>query len=158
MDWFQNHAWETWLGLAMLLGVAELFSLDLILLMLAVGAVVGFLAALLGLPVAVQVLGAGVASIAMLALVRPSVVKRLHSGPDLVTGPKKLVGKTGLVVSEISVHGGQVRIAGELWSARPFDEDAVIRPGAKVDIFEIQGATAVVHEIPGLDPPTDVNP
>ena len=35
-DWLREHMWEAWLGLAILLGVAEMFSLDLILLMLAV--------------------------------------------------------------------------------------------------------------------------
>lgn len=150
MDWLQEHMWETWMGLAILLGVAELFSLDLILLMLAVGAMVGGVAALIGLPVAVQILGAVGASVAMLSIVRPSVVKRLHSGPNLVLGHDKLVGKQAVVISEVSADGGQVRIAGEIWSARPYDDDAVIEPGAKVDVFEIRGATAVVHKIPEL--------
>jgi membrane protein implicated in regulation of membrane protease activity len=44
-----------------------------------------------------------------------------------------------------------VRIAGEVWTARPYDDDAVIEPGAKVDVFEIRGATAVVHKIPELN-------
>ncbi len=150
MEWFRDHMWETWMGLAILLGVAELFSLDLILLMLAVGAVVGGIAALVGLPVAVQILGAVAASIAMLSLVRPTVVKRLHSGPSLVTGHDKLIGRQAVVVSQVTSEGGQVRIAGEIWTARPYDEDAVIEPGAKVDVFEIRGATAVVHKIPEL--------
>lgn len=151
MEWFQQHAWETWLALAMLLGVAELFSLDLILLMLAMGAVVGVLTALLGLPVAVQVLAAVAGSVAMLALVRPSVVKRLHDGPTLVQGHDKLVGRTAVVVDEITRESGQVRIAGEVWTARPYDEDDVIGPGSRVDIFEIRGATVIVHKIPELD-------
>jgi membrane protein implicated in regulation of membrane protease activity len=150
MDWLRDHMWETWMGLAIVLGVAELFSLDLILLMLAVGAVVGGIAALIGLPVAVQILGAVAASVAMLSIVRPSVVKRLHSGPNLVLGHDKLVGKQAVVISEVSADGGQVRIAGEIWTARPYDDDAVIEPGAKVDVFEIRGATAVVHKIPEL--------
>ena len=56
MDWIRDHLWETWLALSIVLGVAEMFSLDLILGMLAAGAVVGMALALLGLPVAVQVL------------------------------------------------------------------------------------------------------
>ena len=151
MDWFREHAWETWMALAILLGVAELFSLDLILLMLAVGALVGVVTALVGLPVAVQILGAVAGSVAMLAVVRPSVVKRLHSGPTLLQGHDKLLGKTAVVVTEVSREAGQVRIDGELWSARPYDDDVVIAPGARVDIFEIRGATAVVHQIPELD-------
>ena len=151
MDWFRDHMWETWTALAILLGLAELLSLDLVLLMLAMGAGVGILTALLGLPVAVQVLAAIGTSIAMLALVRPSMVKRLQSGPELTLGHDALVGKQGVVVTEVTGDGGQVRIGGELWSARAYDETAVIPPGARVDIFQIKGATALVHRIPELD-------
>ena len=145
--------WVAWLGLAVALGVLELFSLDLILLMLAAGAIVGMITSLVGLAVWVQVLAAVAASVAALALVRPSVVKRMQTGgPHLVLGHDALVGKTGLVVEEVSSQGGQVRINGELWTARPYDDDLVIEPGAKVDVLQIKGATALVHKIPELGP------
>ena len=95
MDWLGDHLWAAWLVLAVALGVAEMISLDLILLMLAVGAVVGALAALASFPVILQILLAAGASTAMLALVRPNLVKKLHSGPDLVSGMNKLVGSRG---------------------------------------------------------------
>ena len=151
MEWFSDHAWQTWAALAILLGVAELFSLDLVLLMMAVGAGVGVLTAVLGLPVAVQILAAIGASLAMLAFVRPSIVKRLHAGPELTLGHQALVGKTGVVVSQVTADAGQVRINGELWTARAYDETEVIEPGARVDVFQIKGATALVHRIPELD-------
>ncbi|MGI8900178.1 MAG: NfeD family protein [Nocardioides sp.] len=153
MDWFSEHMWQTWTGLALVLAVAEMFSLDLFLLMLAVGAGVGVLTALLGLPIVVQVLAVLSTSVAMLALVRPNIVKRLHSGPELTLGHDALVGKQGVAVSEITADGGQVRISGELWSARAYDETTVIPEGARVDIFQIKGATALVHMIPQIDPP-----
>ena len=145
------EAWHVWLGLAVGLGVLELFSLDLILLMLAAGAIVGMVAAVIGLDGWVQVLAAVATSVAALGLVRPSVVKRLHSGPTLVLGHDALVGKTAVVVEQVSSQGGQVRIGGELWTARPYDDDAVIEPGSKVDVFQIKGATAMVHKVPELD-------
>ena len=74
MDWIRDHLWETWLALSIALGVAEMFSLDLILAMLATGAVVGMVAALIGLPVFVQILAALAASVAALAVVRPANV------------------------------------------------------------------------------------
>jgi membrane protein implicated in regulation of membrane protease activity len=147
-DWLQD--WQAWLGLAIALGVAELFSLDLVLLMLAVGALVGVVAALIDLPVFVQILAAVGTSVAMLALVRPSIVKRLHSGPELRLGHAALVGRQGVVVDEVSAQGGQIRIAGELWTARPYDETEVIEAGETVDVFEIRGATALVHRVPRL--------
>lgn len=147
-EWLQD--WQAWLGAAIALGVAELFSLDLVLLMMSAGALAGMVVALLGLPVPIQVLVAVGVAIGMLALVRPSIVKRLHSGPELTLGHAALVGKQGVVVDEVSTQGGQIRVGGELWTARPYDETEVIEPGASVDIFEIRGATAYVHRIPTL--------
>ncbi len=149
-EWVRENAWGLWLGLSMVLGVAELASLDLVLLMLAVGALVGMGGALVGLAVWLQVLAAIAASVAMLAFVRPGFVKRLHGGPDLQHGFAGLVGEEGITVAEISAQSGQVKLAGELWTARPYDEFAVIPVGAKVQVFEIRGATAYVHEVPEL--------
>jgi membrane protein implicated in regulation of membrane protease activity len=149
MEWFR---WETWLGAAVLLGVAEMFSLDLILIMLAVGALAGFVAAVLGLPVAVQLLAAAGTSIAMLAVVRPGLAKRFHGGPELQLGHGKLVGKQGLVTEPISAQApGRIRLAGEIWSAQPYDETLSIEAGETVEVFEIRGATAFVHPVPRLE-------
>ena len=153
MDWIRDHLWETWLGLSIVLGVVEMFSLDLIFAMLAAGAVVGMLAALIGMPVAVQILAALAASIAMLAIVRPAFVKRLHTGPELALGHGKLVGTRGLVTQEITgLAPGRIKAAGEIWSALPYDEHLTIEPGATVEIFQIKGATAYVHPVGTLEP------
>jgi membrane protein implicated in regulation of membrane protease activity len=120
------------------------------LLMLAVGALVGMVAAVIGLPVAVQILAALGASVGMLALVRPNIVKRLHTGPELRLGHQALVGRQGIVVDKVSAQGGQIRIGGELWTARAYDQTEVIEPGEAVDVFEIRGATALVFKVPTL--------
>ena len=89
------------------------------------------------------------ASVAMLALVRPSLMKQLHSGPELRLGHGKLVGKQGLVTEPITaLNPGRVRLAGEIWSAEPYDESLTIEPGETVEVLEIRGATAYVHPIP----------
>jgi membrane protein implicated in regulation of membrane protease activity len=153
MDWIRDHLWETWLALSIGLGVAEMFSLDLILAMLAAGAVIGMVAALLGLPVFVQILAALAASTAMLAFVRPAFVKRLHGGPELSLGHGKLVGTRGLVTEEITgLAPGRIKAGGEIWTALPYDENLRIAPGETVEIFEIKGATAYVHPVPTLEP------
>ena len=149
-DWVRDNLWGVWLGLAMILGVLELLSLDLVLLMLASGALVAMVVALAGAGLPIQILAAAATSVAMLALVRPNIVKRLHSGPELRHGPAALVGEEGFTVAEITAQAGQIKIAGEIWSARPFDDTAVIPVGARVRVFEIRGATAYVDEIPEL--------
>jgi membrane protein implicated in regulation of membrane protease activity len=139
--------------LAVVLGMAEMVSLDLVLLMLAVGAVVGALAAVASFPVVLQVLLAGGGAAAMLSLVRPNLLRHLHGGPDLVTGMGKLVGQQGLVTEELSAHNpGRVKVGGEIWSAQPYDESLTIAPGATVEVFAIRGATAFVHPVGELLP------
>lgn len=153
MDWFEGNLWAAWLGLGITLGVLEMFSLDLILLMLAVGAFVGMAGALLDLPFAAQVLMAAGSSAAMLFLVRPSVAKRLHSGPELRIGATRLVGLQGTVTSRITaLEPGRIKVEGEDWTARPLDETLVIEPGETVDVIRIDGATAYVHPLPRLEP------
>ena len=153
MDWLGDNLWAAWLLLAVGLGVAELVSLDLILLMMAVGALVAALVALVGAPLILQVLLAAGASAAMLMLVRPNLVARLHNGPDLVSGHNKLVGRQGLVTEELSaMNPGRVKIAGEIWSACPYDEGLTIPSGATVEVFAIRGATAYVHPVGELLP------
>jgi len=41
-------------------------------------------------------------------------------------------------------QGGQVRIGGELWSARTLDDHDVIEAGTAVTVMQISGATALV--------------
>jgi membrane protein implicated in regulation of membrane protease activity len=153
MDWIRDHLWETWLALSIVLGVAEMFSLDLILAMLAAGAVVGMITALVGLPLEITLLAAVATSVAALAVVRPSFVKRLHSGPELALGHGKLVGTRGMVTAEITgLSAGRIKAGGEVWSALPYDENLRIAPGETVEILEIRGATAYVHPVATLDP------
>ena len=152
MDWIRDHLWETWLGLSIVLGVAEMFSLDLILGMLAVGAVVGMVLALAGLPFEVTLVAALGTAVAMIALVRPSMVKRLHSGPELALGHGKLVGNQAIVTAEITgLASGRIRVAGETWSALPYDETLTISEGETVEILAIKGATAYVHPVARLE-------
>jgi membrane protein implicated in regulation of membrane protease activity len=152
MDWLGDNMWAAWLGAAALLGVAEMFSLDLVLIMLAVGAVAGMVVAILGAPLAVQVLVAAGASVAMLGVVRPTLAKRLHGGPELSLGHGKLVGQRGVVTEEITgLQNGRITLAGEIWTAAPYDENLTIAPGETVEVLQIKGATAFVHPVPSLE-------
>jgi len=152
MDWLSDHLAGVFLGLAILLGIAELFSLDLILLMLALGALVGMITSLLGAGFAVSAIAAALASVACLAVVRPPLVKKFHSGPELALGHGKLVGHQAVVTERITaVEAGRIKLAGEIWTARPYDETLAIEPGATVEVLEIRGATAYVHPLPSIE-------
>ncbi len=145
MDWLSDNLWAGWLSAALVLGVVELLSLELIFLMLATGATVGMLTALVGLPFAVQAIAAAGASVAMLALVRPGLMRRLHAGPDLKHGHHRLIGSSAEVTAELAgTHPGLIALDGESWTAEPYDGQSVIAAGTRVEVLEIRGATAYV--------------
>lgn len=152
MEWLNEHAWQLWLAAAVLLGGAEMFSLDLILGMLAVGALAGLVTSLASGSFVLSFLVAIIASVGMLALVRPGLVARLHQGPDLQLGHGKLVGKQGVVTETVTaLEPGRIKLAGEIWTAQPYDENLTIAAGETVEVFEIRGATAYVHPVARLE-------
>jgi len=140
--------WLWWLGGAMLLGVAEMFSLDLIFLMLAGGAVAGSLAAALGAPLAVQIVAAAVAALLLLFALRPFLLKRLRERTELVeTNSAALVGRPAVVVAPTDATGGRVKLGGEVWSARTLVVGDAFDTGVHVRVARIDGATAVVEAV-----------
>ena len=72
--------------------------------------------------------------------------RHLRTPARLRTGTAALVGARALVLERVDGNGGQVKIGGEVWSARAYDEDDVIEPGARVEVMQIDGATALVAE------------
>ncbi len=145
MDWLGDHAWEAWLVGSLILAGAELTTLDLTLLMMAVGAGAGCVVAAFGLSVYLQVLVAVVVAIAMLGLVRPNMVRRLHRGPTVTSGSQALIGQSAVVLEEVTANGGRVKLHGEVWSARAAEASMRIVAGDRVEVAEIDGATAVVY-------------
>jgi membrane protein implicated in regulation of membrane protease activity len=66
--------------------------------------------------------------------------------PSLRTGTAALVGARAVVLQRVDENGGRIKLGGEEWSARSFVPDQVFEPGARVEVAEIQGATALVYE------------
>jgi len=143
-DWITDNPWVLWVALAVLLAVVEMMSLDLVLLMFALGALAAAVASALGGPLWVAVLVFAVLSFALLFLARPPMVAKLHAGPTLTQGHDALVGRTAVVVDPVSSFGGRVQLASELWSARSLTQDETFEPGTEVLVTKIDGATAVV--------------
>ena len=139
------ESWIVWLVLAAVLGVAEVMTTTLALGLIAAGAVVAGVVGAAGVGLPFQLAAFGVASAAGLVLVRPIAMRHIKQPPVLRTGTSALVGRSAKVVEAVTDDGGKVRIGGELWSARPYDESQVIPVGSTVDVFAIEGATALVH-------------
>jgi len=136
-----------WIILAAVLGIAEMLTLTAALGLLSVAALAAAAAAALGGNAFAQFAIFAAVAVAGLALVRPLVRRQLQArlGPQHRFGVAALVGRQARVVQEVTGHAGRVRIGGEEWSARSYDETLVIPPGTTVDVIQIEGATALVY-------------
>ncbi len=145
-DWLGDHDWSVWLGLALVFGIVETLSLDLVFLMLAGGAVAGAVTSLFGVPFSVQAIVAIATSAALLFVVRPVAKRHLQLPLSLRTGAAALVGSQAVVLQEIGPDSGLIKLGGETWTARAYDGRQVITAGRTVDVLEIKGATALVFD------------
>jgi membrane protein implicated in regulation of membrane protease activity len=138
-------AWLIWLIIAVVLLVVEMLTLTAALGMLGVAALITAGLAALGLPVPVQLLAFTATSAIGVLLVRPIVSRRMLRPQLQRFGVEALIGKPAFVVSEVSGLDGRVRIGGEEWTARAYDQSLVIPAGTTVDVLEISGATVLVY-------------
>lgn len=138
-------AWLLWLIAAGLLGVAELLTLDLVLLMFGGAALATAGAALLGAPVAFQFVTFIITALGLLVLVRPVAARHLHSrGPEQIDGAQVYVGRLGVVSEPVDEHGGRIKIGGDEWTAVAQVSADRFEVGETVRVLAIRGATAVV--------------
>jgi membrane protein implicated in regulation of membrane protease activity len=138
-------SWIVWLIVAAVLGVAELLTTTLAFGLLAVAAVVAAVVGAFHLDLGIQLAAFVVAAGAGLGVVRPIALRHIKQPPLLRTGVAALIGRPAVVIEEVTDHGGRIRIGGEEWSSRPYDESQVIPVGTKVEVWQIDGATALVH-------------
>jgi membrane protein implicated in regulation of membrane protease activity len=139
-------AWVIWLVAACVLGVAEMHQGGFYLAPFAFGALLAALVGLLGVGVALSAVVFALTSGLAFAGLRPVARRHRRLPPSIRTGAAALVGRPAIVLERIANHEGVgcVRIDGEVWTARSFDEGEVFDPGERVEVVEIRGATALV--------------
>jgi membrane protein implicated in regulation of membrane protease activity len=139
-------AWVVWVVVACVFGLGELHATSFYLAPFAAGALLAAIVGLLGVGVAVTggvfVVGSGVA----FAALRPVARRHRRLPPAMRTGAAALVGRRAVVLERIANDEGVgcVKIDGEVWTARSYDDDQILEPGQRVDVVEIRGATAMV--------------
>ena len=138
--------WVWWMIAAGVLAVGEIFTMGFFLGPIAVAALLAALVAAVGAGLSVQWIVFILASLGSLAVLRPIAKRHLRTPPRIRTGTAALVGGPATVVERVDLNGGCVKIGGELWTARAYDEDEAFEPGARVEVMKIDGATALVAE------------
>jgi membrane protein implicated in regulation of membrane protease activity len=141
-------AWVLWLIAAVIFAVAEVINLSFYLFPFAIGAAGAAVVGLAGGGVALELVTFAALTGVSFTVVRPIARRHLTVPPQIRTGTAALVGRTGIVTQRIANDEGvgAVRLDGEVWTARAYDEDQVIDVGTRVHVMEIRGATALVSE------------
>lgn len=152
MEWFAEHGWLAWVGIALALGAIEAISVDFVFLMLAGGSLAGAVAAGVGAPFPLQVISALVVACLLLAVVRP-IVKRRFTVPEGLhaVGVNAHIGRPALTLSTVTNLDGRIKLGGETWSAHTLPGTADCLPGQEVRVVSIEGATAVVIPAAGRE-------
>jgi membrane protein implicated in regulation of membrane protease activity len=138
--------WVWWMIAAGVLAVGEIATLGFFLGPIAVAATLTAIVALAGGGLALQWVVFIAASLGSVLVLRPVARRHLRTPASLRTGTAALVGGRAIVLERVDANGGQVRIGGEVWTARAYDEDDAFEPGTRVEVMKIDGATALVAE------------
>jgi membrane protein implicated in regulation of membrane protease activity len=138
--------WVWWMIAAGVLAIGEIATLGFFLGPIAIAAVTAAIVALAGGGLAVQWIVFIAVSLASLLVLRPVARRHLRTPSQLRTGTAALIGRPAVVLERVDRDGGQVKLAGEVWSARAYDDDEAFEPGARVEVMKIDGATALVAE------------
>lgn len=145
-DWLGHNPWALWLALAVLLGVAEILSMDFVLIMIAIGALAGSVVGAIFPPLWwLQIVAAAAVSVGMLVLARPTLMHRVNQLPGYRSSTDKMVGSSGIATSDISGDGGEIKVDGQTWTARVYTPQTVISKGTEIEVYAIDGAIAVVY-------------
>src|SRR4051812_6541842 len=137
--------WVLWLIAAVILALGELATTSLFLAPFAGGALIATLLSAAGAGSTIEWAAFLVVSVVLLAALRPVAREHQRTRGRLRMGTAALVGQTATVVERIAnAEGvGCVKLDGEIWTARAYDDDETFEPGARVQVLEIRGATAL---------------
>ena len=140
--------WIVWVIVAVVFAVGESANMSFYLLPFAIGAGAAAIVSLAGGDTALSVVTFVILTAISFGVVRPIARRHITMPPQLRTGTNALVGKQAIVLERIAndENAGAIRLEGEVWTARAYDDDEVIEAGKRVQVIEIRGATALVAD------------
>jgi len=139
--------WILWLIIAGFFFILEMVTSGFLVCWLGVGALLSMILSFFVDSVIAQVTVFAISSIVMIVLTKP-LVKKFIEKETVPMNKDGLIGKEGIVIETIDTvkAQGQVKLMGEVWSAKSFDEGKVIEKDTKVIVKEITGVKLVVEE------------
>ena len=141
--------WQIWLIIAGLCFIIEMATVGFFVFWFGIGALISMVVSIF-FPenIILQSTIFVISSVILLLLTQPLVNKFTKKDKKIETNAYSIIGKKGIVVQDINpTFGvGQIKIAGEVWSAKTFDE-TIIEKGAEIKVIQIDGVKAVVEPI-----------
>lgn len=133
-----------WLVVVVVMAMIEIITLGLTSIWFAGGALVAFLAYLLGANLITQMILFVLVSFLLLGFTRPLAMKYINKNRTK-TNAESLVGKNAVVLEDIDnlKARGMVSVSGQEWTARSAD-DTLIAKDTVVEIIEIRGVKLIV--------------
>ncbi len=144
----EQEVWRwLWTGLAIVMGIGEIFTAGFFLLPFAIGAVAAGVLAWVGAGVLAQWLVFFGVSVVALAYLR-RYIDRQDEGDQPRVGANRWVGSPGIVLEEIDpdTATGMVRVENEEWRATSA-HGAIIPAGSRIEVRDVRGARLVVEQV-----------
>ncbi|HBR57784.1 MAG TPA: hypothetical protein DEA22_10010 [Blastocatellia bacterium] len=156
-DAMEQQLWIMWLAIAVLLIVAEIFTLGFVLFWFGIGALAAALVGMTGVGFIWQFAAFAIVSTALTVMSRTIFSRYLLSGDSVKfkTGIESLPGQVGTVASPSkgALREGAVRVYGSVWTAFPADGESELEEGERVEVVEVRGSSIYVkkmrEELPG---------
>jgi membrane protein implicated in regulation of membrane protease activity len=133
-----------WFAVAALLLVAEMLTVHLLFASLALAALGAAITNIAGGTLTLQGIMFAIFAAISLLFLRPIALRHLNRQSSAeATNVDALIGAQAFVTSVVNQRDGQIKLNGEIWSART-EEDEEIPDGEKVLVLAIDGAIARV--------------
>jgi len=140
--------WQFWLIAAGIFFIIEMATVSFLIFWFGVGALITMVISFFISNVYIQAIIFTITSTLLIFLTKPLVNKFINKDKSVVTNAFSVIGRKGIVIKEInpSVGTGQIRVNGEIWSAKTLSDD-IIQENAEIEVVQIDGVKAVVKEI-----------
>lgn len=137
-----------WLIVLIACLVIEACTTQLLTIWFAAGSIGALVAAALGLNEIVQLGVFVVLSFVLLLLLRPMVRNVFRLRQDR-TNADRILDQTAVVIQTIDERNGsgQIRLMGQIWTARALQNDEIISEGETVVVRRISGVKAIVERL-----------
>jgi membrane protein implicated in regulation of membrane protease activity len=144
--------WQIWTVAGVLLLIAEVFTPGFWLASVAIGCFAAGVSSFLPIGVLGQILIFTAGTLGSLLGLRPVLVRRFlrapGSGIEVRTNVEALVGKSGVVIQRFDpvTRLGRVKVEGEDWRSALIEGGALLEPGTRIMVVQVDGSTLVVDK------------